>query len=113
MTLLQGQYDKQVQISTHTPLAGRDSAKTGCSGNIVRFLLTRPLRDVTRAYNLANRLKRFLLTRPLRDVTDADLSALAVGTEFLLTRPLRDVTPEEPAPEGQHYDFYSHAPCGT
>ena len=41
--------------------------------------------------------QRFLLTRPLRDVTNGSDNGRA-GAEFLLTRPLRDVThrPKEP-----------------
>ena len=79
-----------------------------------RFLLTRPLRDVTAVRPLspktapisthtplAGRDARgcgylyvvaiFLLTRPLRDVT-SQLVGRTIFTEFLLTRPLRDVT---------------------
>ena len=78
-------------ISTHTPLAGRDyygaSSATGDYG----FLLTRPLRDVTGlAYNKTTPVK-FLLTRPLRDVTITAMAGVPAFT-FLLTRPLRDVT---------------------
>ena len=36
------------QISTHTPLAGRDATGTKAVDIIELFLLTRPLRDVTR-----------------------------------------------------------------
>ena len=34
-------------ISTHTPLAGRDEMRAWCNSNPTKFLLTRPLRDVT------------------------------------------------------------------
>ena len=37
----------RLQISTHTPLAGRDCTLCNASVFIHRFLLTRPLRDVT------------------------------------------------------------------
>ena len=79
-----------------------------------RFLLTRPLRDVTEALSgmlaLINdfyshapygtwpettehrqRPDTFLLTRPLRDVTVIYVRSV-LFREFLLTRPLRDVT---------------------
>ena len=36
-----------MNISTHTPLAGRDVGSVGYSRPVSRFLLTRPLRDVT------------------------------------------------------------------
>ena len=35
-------------ISTHTPLAGRDSGSAAYAGRCRKFLLTRPSRDVTR-----------------------------------------------------------------
>ena len=55
---------------------------------------------------------RFLLTRPLRDVTDAGLWNPVQDPEFLLTRPLRDVTKyDETLTERKN--FYSHAPYGT
>ena len=79
-----------------------------------KFLLTRPLRDVTVKDAGNSVFMRFLLTRPLRDVTTLKLFIL-IGTgisthtplagrdlktetgkknymRFLLTRPLRDVT---------------------
>ena len=37
-------------ISTHTPLAGRDTIQTLTDMMIQQFLLTRPLRDVTQGY---------------------------------------------------------------
>ena len=122
-------------ISTHTPLTGRDErwwknrivfryfyshAPYGTwrytmyfSVDIQKFLLTRPLRDVTRIPwwyadhktisthtpltgrdNLAKESiqgSTFLLTRPLRDVTRKLCYAIR-RNKFLLTRPLRDVT---------------------
>ena len=45
--LLNGQeYDPD--ISTHTPLAGRDTLRYAMRSMRSKFLLTRPLRDVTR-----------------------------------------------------------------
>ena len=38
----------------------------------MRFLLTRPLRDVTGIALSFGRYSRFLLTRPLRDVTEVE-----------------------------------------
>ena len=55
------------------------------------FLLTRPLRDVTRFSSPCFFCSLFLLTRPLRDVTSW-LAFLIFILVFLLTRPLRDVT---------------------
>ena len=58
--------------------------------SIMQFLLTRPLRDVTKDSNLRPCLLIFLLTRPLRDVTRSCLP-----------------------PSGRRINFYSHAPYGT
>ena len=55
---------------------------------------------------------RFLLTRPLRDVTDRPRGQ-HVFSEFLLTRPLRDVTQLLYLLQIPPNHFYSHAPCGT
>ena len=79
-------------ISTHTPLAGRDTSCTGTPCIAHTFLLTRPLRDVTPPHQLVLLwLWQFLLTRPLRDVTGSGTFRRAL-MRFLLTRPLRDVT---------------------
>ena len=60
-----------VDISTHTPLAGRDQGVYLINTELLKFLLTRPLRDVTTAIASTDDEKIFLLTRPLRDVTSA------------------------------------------
>ena len=103
--------------------------------NPLLFLLTRPLRDVTRG-RLARLVitNRFLLTRPLRDVTCS--SVLACGSSSISTHtPLtgRDRIPwwytdhktisthtpltgrdarEFGLPQARE-NFYSHAPYGT
>ena len=81
----------RIAISTHTPLTGRDIPESliACSNKHfyshapygtwqtypvpligdVEFLLTRPLRDVTKGRNYIGSVGVFLLTRPLRDVT--------------------------------------------
>ena len=56
-------------ISTHTPLAGRDVHTYVVGWVRFRFLLTRPLRDVTITRSQRIHRHQFLLTRPLRDVT--------------------------------------------
>ena len=101
-------------ISTHTPLAGRDPVTGLIWTPHLKFLLTRPLRDVTltgipfRSYDKYFYSHApcgtwrycllclcwyfgFLLTRPLRDVTFTFCNVEA-RKRFLLTRPLRDVT---------------------
>ena len=61
--------NQTVAISTHTPLAGRDVSVSGRYVISAKFLLTRPLRDVTVPESCTARFGLFLLTRPLRDVT--------------------------------------------
>ena len=122
-------------ISTHTPLAGRDSSSGKNSIMLARFLLTRPLRDVTSEKSRSARDFLFLLTRPLRDVT---FYALCFFPCFFISThtPLagRDHL-SSPFPSGfwpisthtplagrdgiltlnseRTEHFYSHAPCGT
>ena len=58
-----------INISTHTPLAGRDHFQLYFLPQQLGFLLTRPLRDVTIIEANDYHIIGFLLTRPLRDVT--------------------------------------------
>ncbi len=59
----------ELEISTHTPLAGRD-LPPGCRfQNRIRFLLTRPSRGATAALQFPEWLPEFLLTRPSRGAT--------------------------------------------
>ena len=60
----------QTEISTHTPLTGRDLPELIYIKVGFQFLLTRPLRDVTNVSHPSSAHPKFLLTRPLRDVTD-------------------------------------------
>ena len=78
-------------ISTHTPLAGRDVIREDTEDVTYRFLLTRPLRDVTQFNRSGWDSRRISTHTPLagRDVPDD-------ATEELINQ-----------------DFYSHAPCGT
>ena len=81
--------------------------------NPLLFLLTRPLRDVTRG-RLARLVitNRFLLTRPLRDVTCS--SVLACGSSSISTHtPLTGRDAREFGLPQARENFYSHAPYGT
>ena len=121
-------------ISTHTPLAGRDFRPALDPVSYVKFLLTRPLRDVTKMSSqdpepekisthtpLAGRdgvrqedrrRERFLLTRPLRDVTSPGCAGwwhAGISTHTPLAgrdAPVRTL-------RASAANFYSHAPCGT
>ena len=99
-------------ISTHTPLAGRD--------NDFNLIASRPListhtplagRDsIPRRIDIFH--SKFLLTRPLRDVT-AIISVLLQNSCISTHTPLagRDGTFWTDIRIPDH--FYSHAPCGT
>ena len=77
-------------ISTHTPLAGRDMTENDKKKEFLRFLLTRPLRDVT--HHLLHRLCNIIISTH---------TPLAGRDQLIfLYFPTTD-------------DFYSHAPCGT
>ena len=123
-----------VGISTHTPLAGRDNEHNCCGGLYVRFLLTRPSRDVTRNTGTGHKKIKFLLTRPSRDVT-ASLFCVFNASQISTHTPLagRDhlskvfyrlynISTHTPLagrdsfqllPDLCQRNFYSHAPRGT
>ena len=63
--LFSGRY----QVSTHTPLAGRDDVFPSADKPFREFLLTRPSRGVTKLRNDHCAVCVFLLTRPSRGVT--------------------------------------------
>ena len=80
------------RISTHTPLAGRDVFRIRCIPFPPEFLLTRPLRDVTKEVGRADMQELISTHTPL---AGRDGKRVWLGldlSEFLLTRPLRDVT---------------------
>ena len=78
-------------ISTHTPLAGRDQPVL-LSGSDHVILLTRPLRDVTFRDPSISSCCRISTHTPLagRDICPSGIDTSMCP--FLLTRPLRDVT---------------------
>ena len=79
-------------ISTHTPLAGRDAWARRRKTALREFLLTRPLRGATLAgTSLTGYRTAFLLTRPLRGATTGQRDQVR-PVVFLLTRPLRGAT---------------------
>ncbi len=56
-------------ISTHTPLAGRDDLCMDMNFAELKFLLTRPSRGATRYPSRKTQTEIFLLTRPSRGAT--------------------------------------------
>ena len=80
----------RAQISTHTPLAGRDERILLARSFKQQFLLTRPLRGATLNPAFTRLWKRISTHTPLagRDLTTISNDANA-------------------------WDFYSHAPCGA
>ena len=79
-----------MEISTHTPLAGRDLSASVVAVFISAFLLTRPLRDVTSLNCVVAFHLKISTHTPLAGRDEYHLHDLYI----------------EP-------DFYSHAPCGT
>ena len=99
-------------ISTHTPLAGRDyrAAKLIHSENA--FLLTRPLRDVTQE-TLGAHKQYFISTHtPLAGRDQSDI-ALLKEQQISTHTPLAGRDDDEKMSYQVLGDFYSHAPCGT
>ena len=81
-------------ISTHTPLAGRDTASRWSCPDTATFLLTRPSRGATRTITMFDHYCRISTHTPLagRDLVPMDLSR--PDRKFLLTRPSRGATRE-------------------
>ena len=82
---------KTSPISTHTPLAGRDRLVCAWYYADWAFQLTRPLRGATQPLYKLVRSDVFQLTRPLRGATAQALNN-ATFAAFQLTRPLRGAT---------------------
>ena len=102
----------QTKISTHTPLAGRDTEQDQQELNSGLFLLTRPLRDVT-----ATKFINFIV-----DNISTHTPLAGRDTEFKLSEMLSIISTHTPlAGRDQtgteanldETNFYSHAPCGT
>ena len=97
------------EISTHTPLAGRDVHSWDYSWGCSRFLLTRPLRGATCTHIQAVPVNIFLLTRPLRGATITQSYLNCWILEFLLTRPLRGATTKKRITKSQTW-ISTHTP---
>ena len=122
-------------ISTHAPLAGRDSRSTSRSASSryfnprapcgarhyghgltylgERFQPTRPLRGATipRAFKLAM-ISTFQPTRPLRGATTREQIEY-IDEAFQPTRPLRGATSSVPLVSRDLQHFNPRAPCGA
>ena len=102
----------RVRISTHTPLAGRDYTRTIYSCRLLYFYSHAPYGTWQGFLQSEGLVLTFLLTRPLRDVTwleDTDPEYINISTHTPLAG--RDLIRE--TKDSQCGDFYSHAPCGT
>ena len=100
-------------ISTHAPLAGRDSSIWVLFLLLSIFQPTRPLRGATIAPVLLWNTAPFQPTRPLRGAT-RNLRALPLrNSVFQPTRPLRGATFVAFGMEVINDDFNPRAPCGA
>ena len=103
---------KQVKISTHTPLAGRDKGLQPDRNNQYYFYSHAPCGTWHWLCLICPPDIDFYSHAPC-GTWHLMLNFIWVFISFLLTRPLRDVTFSFSAPESVLSDFYSHAPCGT
>ena len=127
-------YGNGHDISTHTPLAGRDNRhkrrKRTCENfyshapcgarlshaqffaEFFEFLLTRPLRGATVNLELAHTFVIFLLTRPLRGATA--MRTRCTQSAIISTHtPLAGRASDGGQKDCRVRNFYSHAPCGA
>ena len=101
-------------ISTHAPLAGRDSLipRTGCGSQT--FQPTRPLRGATGAQVKLPKEELDISTHaPLAGRDGFTKSVLVCGSEFQPTRPLRGATIGTGPTIFPVWDFNPRAPCGA
>ena len=123
-----------ISISTHTPLARRDTQENCWAMWILSFLLTRLLRGATSGKTSPTQPNLISTHTPHagRDITPTSSGTLSA---FLLTRPMRGATiislsrlhifsiSTHTPHAGRDFlrlfwrvlfpDFYSHAPCGA
>ena len=99
-------------ISTHTPLAGRDSMHDLRLHLLSNFYSHAPRGARPFPKPPKPPPRKFLLTRPSRGATGTIFSCL-VEEQFLLTRPSRGATLVCIRPHCARIYFYSHAPRGA
>ena len=102
----------QDSISTHAPLAGRDPINPPGIVSGMVFQPTRPLRGATAAFLLQTKPKRFQPTRPLRGATRAPQDThycVEISTHAPLAG--RDANPTQF--HTFHPYFNPRAPCGA
>ena len=100
-------------ISTHTPLAGRDSPSFLLFFCKLKFLLTRPLRGATSNQPQQIKIKEDFYSHAPCGARLFYFTYWRNIYAFLLTRPLRGATLYWCAVFSTKSDFYSHAPCGA
>ena len=99
-------------ISTHAPLAGRDRNALAGLRNRTLFQPTRPLRGATISCNSSRDTAIFQPTRPLRGATT--VSALFRCPMVISTHaPLAGRDPFLPASSPNQRNFNPRAPCGA
>ena len=99
-------------ISTHTPLARRDAAKSVENADKLNFYSHAPCGARQNAVGRLSDSLQFLLTRPMRGATSSR-SSHTLRSSFLLTRPMRGATFNSSSVSNGFIYFYSHAPCGA
>ena len=99
-------------ISTHTPLAGRDSLSAVLMRSYGVFLLTRPLRDVT-VEKQDNDTGMLISTHTPLAGRDVYLGVAYSSHTISTHTPLAGRDDIESFRISSHNHFYSHAPCGT
>ena len=101
-----------IKISTHTPLAGRDQIWTSSSSTWASFQLTRPLRGVTGGF-LSVSAEGLISTHTPLAGRDVEVDLRSSADEISTHTPLagRDHV-HRPGRTPKRY-FNSHAPCGA
>ena len=103
---------QNITISTHAPLAGRDSIRTVCSCRVTRFQPTRPLRGATMPVDVTPSRSSFQPTRPLRGATRTAAARVASLSDFNPRAPC-GARPRRRKHTLLNFYFNPRAPCGA
>ena len=99
-------------ISTHTPLAGRDANAFFPLEAYIKFLLTRPSRDVTE-WNRAELETAVISTHTPLAGRDTNIIRKNTSIGISTHTPLAGRDKEKAETAEETLNFYSHAPRGT
>ena len=101
-----------IEISIHTPHAGRDPRWIPVEERLPEFQSTRPMRGATMDHHLCYWGDQFQSTRPMRGATWSPPSWIRCTSNFNPHAPC-GARPSHPSKRPRQRNFNPHAPCGA